>query len=88
MKKSFCNGIFVLQKVKEAILDQMVAEGKKEQLKSFEQVRVNVYSPIGRVTERYRDEYVFHSDAIKAVYFDVWYLLNFFLIPIHKLGWF
>lgn len=45
--------------MKKTILDQMVAEGKKEQLKSFEQVRVNVCSPIDRVMERYRHEFVF-----------------------------
>ena len=43
---------FILQKVKKAILDQMVAEGKKEQLKSFEQVRGNFYPRSRRAKER------------------------------------
>ena len=34
--------IFYLQKVNKAILDQMIAEGKKEQLKSFEQVNLSL----------------------------------------------
>lgn len=43
-KSSRVDSVFVpLQKVKKTILDQMIAEGKKEQLKSFEQVKLKFY---------------------------------------------
>ncbi|KAJ7370462.1 hypothetical protein OS493_032026 [Desmophyllum pertusum] len=39
--ESFCTN----EKVKKTILDQMIAEGKKEQLKSFEQVKAITLIP-------------------------------------------